>query len=140
MKVREFYAEVERMRNGEPLPSWAKMPTGRKLLALILRYDVPTSHTGAVGYDEYLASPGWRKRRAVVLIMAHGMCWCGRQAWQVHHMSYERKGAELFCDLMPTCGNCHMAEHDLARARMSRMEYEQREDDEAPRLWWEKGY
>lgn len=128
------------MKGGDELPSWASMPDPRKLLALLLRYDTQVQYEPASRYDEYLKTPGWRKRRAVVLVMAHGSCGCGRQATQVHHICYDRKGEELFRDLRPTCRRCHEVEHDYARSRITKFEREQFEDAEAPRLWWEQGY
>lgn len=140
MNIREFHAEVERMKGEDPLPPWAKMPEPRVLLALLLQYDTPATFNPQTQYDKYLTSPGWRKRRAVVLIMAGGMCGCGRQATQVHHQSYMRQCEELFRDLRPTCRYCHAAQHDYDRMRITKYERVQAEDAEAPRLWWEQGY
>lgn len=75
-------------------------------------------------YREYLSSPGWQRRRAVVIRLARYTCQeCGwnvyarRGRWlEVHHLSYERIGDELVGDVRVLCNHCHAAEHGHAPA------------------------
>lgn len=64
-------------------------------------------------YAQYLASPGWRKRRNEALKLSGWQCSrCGvRKGLEVHHVTYERIGAELPEDLAVLCRGCHEGEH-----------------------------
>lgn len=69
---------------------------------------VPPSH-----YQAYLNSPGWRTRRNRALRDVSYQCKrCpSKRNLQVHHLSYERLGAEWDQDLEVLCENCHRDEH-----------------------------
>lgn len=68
-------------------------------------------------YQDYIASDAWRRRRALKLLLAGGLC--GRVECElckiarpvnrvdVHHVTYERFGAERMDDLSILCRNCH---------------------------------
>jgi 5-methylcytosine-specific restriction endonuclease McrA len=63
---------------------------------------------------EYYDSPHWRSLRLEVLAGADYRCAKCRQhrAWlHVHHLTYERLGAERLEDVQPLCPNCHAREH-----------------------------
>ena len=72
----------------------------------------------SVAYLAYLASPAWRARRAA-FVATHGAlrcaaCGSGERA-DLHHLTYERLGAELDADLTPLCRRCHEAVHHAQR-------------------------
>lgn len=65
-------------------------------------------------YNEYLKSPAWRKKAAIVMDRAPaGLCeGCGvNLAVQVHHLSYEHVGNELLWELRAVCFACHQRIH-----------------------------
>lgn len=52
----------------------------------------------------------WRRIRLERLAHDHGLCvFCKSEAEEVHHVTYERRGAELVEDLRSLCGECHDA-------------------------------
>ncbi len=52
----------------------------------------------------------WRRVRLERLAFDHGLCvFCKAEAEEVHHVTYERRGAELVEDLRSLCGPCHDA-------------------------------
>ena len=52
----------------------------------------------------------WRRIRLERLAFDHGLCvFCKSEAEEVHHVTYERRGAELLEDLRSLCGTCHDA-------------------------------
>jgi CRISPR system Cascade subunit CasD len=54
--------------------------------------------------------PGWDTRRKDRLAQDHGLCvFCKSTATQVHHVTYERAGAERRSDLRSVCQVCHDA-------------------------------
>lgn len=72
-------------------------------------------------YDRYLASPSWRRKRALVMARCAGQCeGCGQwPASQVHHLRYPRSEPgspawieqEMLFDLIGVCEDCHEAIH-----------------------------
>lgn len=68
------------------------------------------SKLGFRSYQDYMASPLWRKIRAKVLPRAGGRCaFCGERATQVHHRAYTYrvlKGQKPNL-LVQCCGDCH---------------------------------
>jgi 5-methylcytosine-specific restriction endonuclease McrA len=63
-------------------------------------------------YYGYLESGMWRRKREFIFKRSSGNCErCGRQAFFVHHKTYERVGYELPEDLMAVCKSCHGKEH-----------------------------
>lgn len=69
----------------------------------------------ALPYAEYLQSPWWRAKRNDALRAARYRCQrCeSKRELQVHHLTYERIGAELPGDLEVLCRGCHLGEHSL---------------------------
>jgi hypothetical protein len=71
----------------------------------------------AIDYKSYLASPAWRDRRLGVIRRARGICERCRR-WpivNVHHLTYDRVGAEPLEDLLGVCIKCHDQLHRTGR-------------------------
>lgn len=68
-----------------------------------------------MNYQAYLKSDHWKSLRAAKLHSVNDRCEkCKRRSnLQVHHLTYERRGAELLSDLAVLCERCHEKEHDL---------------------------
>lgn len=66
-------------------------------------------------YSHYLRSARWVDKRREY--RASGLpqdCFCGEtESIQLHHMTYERVGAEELTDLTPVCPPCHAMIHVL---------------------------
>ena len=63
-------------------------------------------------YLRYLRSPEWQARRRAVWSRAKGRCErCGAPGRDVHHLTYERVGAERLDDLRLLCRRCHCLAH-----------------------------
>jgi 5-methylcytosine-specific restriction endonuclease McrA len=69
-------------------------------------------------YEKYIKSEQWEAKRQE-RIKIDGCCvMCGRpldkiRSVQVHHISYERLGAEdVYTDLVTLCGTCHRRLHN----------------------------
>lgn len=60
-------------------------------------------------YREHLQSPHWAGIRTRRLALDDEQCaGCGAtESLQVHHLTYERMGAELLSDLVTLCASCH---------------------------------
>jgi restriction endonuclease Mrr len=68
----------------------------------------------AMPYDEYLRTPEWRRTRTAALIRAGHRCALDvahTEDLDVHHNTYERRGAELQSDLVVLCRTCHHRHH-----------------------------
>ena len=76
---------------------------------------------GRKWYTEYLASNGWRERRSLARQAAGQACErCGKRGLlHVHHLTYERVGAEWLSDLEVLCPTCHTQEHDSERIALT---------------------
>lgn len=62
--------------------------------------------------NEYLNSPEWRKRSAMVLFRDRGLCQaklddCEHIATDVHHRTYDNVRNEPLYDLVAVCRSCH---------------------------------
>lgn len=81
---------------------------------------------GFVSYEEYLASPLWKKIRDRVLDRdGHLCCRCGKTATQVHHKSYREPVilGDDDGDLVSVCSHCHeFAEFDETGKKLSTKE------------------
>jgi 5-methylcytosine-specific restriction endonuclease McrA len=68
-------------------------------------------------YDAHLRSPRWRELAAKVRSRARGVCeGCAeRPGDHVHHLTYDRLGAEMLFDLVLVCRRCHEAIHPHMR-------------------------
>lgn len=64
-------------------------------------------------YNEYLRTPQWAEKRALVLKRANGICeGCGvNAATQVHHLTYAHVGREMLFELVAICDACHEVVH-----------------------------
>ncbi len=72
----------------------------------------------ALPYAEYLLTPHWRRTRNTTLGRAGWTCQrcASNVALQVHHLTYERLGAERETDLEVLCQSCHEGlHHDESR-------------------------
>ena len=70
-------------------------------------------------YRAHLDSWKWRELRALVMTRAEHLCEVcyAAPAEHVHHLTYQRLGAELLTDLLAVCLPCHASlhpDHDLA--------------------------
>lgn len=65
-------------------------------------------------YNQYLRTPAWRSRRALVLQRAGGWCeGCRKsEATQVHHLTYEHVCNEFLWELVAICDECHERVHE----------------------------
>lgn len=65
-------------------------------------------------YGAYLLSPEWKKKRALVLRRAGGICeGCGiNQPSQIHHLTYKHVGNEFLFELVAVCNFCHDRLHE----------------------------
>ena len=70
---------------------------------------------GYPGYEAYLRSEHWK-------VFSGGMkgskCHCCgyREKLNVHHITYERLGEELPCDVVTVCDRCHVEIHGMAKS------------------------
>lgn len=64
-------------------------------------------------YREYLATPEWAEKRKQALARAGHRCQLcnGRERLEVHHRTYDRRGAERPDDLVTLCRSCHARHH-----------------------------
>lgn len=64
-------------------------------------------------YGDYLRTPHWRVMRGVAMKRANGMCEQCQIAYadDVHHLTYERLGAENPEDIVALCRACHAKAH-----------------------------
>lgn len=67
--------------------------------------------------ERYLSTPEWKKLREVVIEREGGICEvCGEQPiTEIHHIHYDRLGAERLGDLMGLCSECHGLIHGQER-------------------------
>jgi 5-methylcytosine-specific restriction endonuclease McrA len=95
-------------------------------------------------YNRYINSQQWKQKRALALKAAQYRCQhCGFSKWtktlEVHHLTYERLGAERPDDLIVLCEECHK-KADEARARMGRKKSQEALDDARFYGWGRKVY
>lgn len=69
---------------------------------------------GYANYSAYLRSEHWRElRKRYCRSSLPQDCVCGETETHLHHMTYERVGAEWLSDLTPLCRRCHALVHVL---------------------------
>ena len=70
-------------------------------------------------YQGYLKSEEWRVRRELIKSRDHYRCrLChSTESLQVHHATYENRGAEKDNDLITLCGKCHTKFHGIEIGR-----------------------
>jgi hypothetical protein len=73
------------------------------------QYDLRT-----MPYRLYLQTPEWAERAARARDTAGHRCWlCNTdESLEVHHRTYERRGAERDDDLIALCATCHGLFHE----------------------------
>ena len=80
------------------------------------KWGVPLRQNFEENYPLYLQSAEWKKRRDWVLSKANLKCKmchmvCTDKATEVHHLTYDRVGAEAISDLVAVCSPCHRSVH-----------------------------
>ncbi len=94
----------------------------KPLHSTVVYQPISTGRQNAPDYLAYLQSPQWRAKRDRARKLAGYRCSrCpSKRDLQVHHLTYERLGAEWDSDLAVLCQNCHQAEH---RANPDKISY-----------------
>jgi 5-methylcytosine-specific restriction endonuclease McrA len=71
-------------------------------------------------YHEYLRTPEWHEKRNAAIKRAKWRCQICNSTGQlnVHHRTYERRGAEYNQDLIVLCADCHQLFHDQGKLAM----------------------
>lgn len=65
-------------------------------------------------YDKYIHSAAWREKADQRLNAdGHICCVCGKEATDVHHLTYDRFGHEDMSDLVSLCRRCHHKAEEL---------------------------
>jgi 5-methylcytosine-specific restriction endonuclease McrA len=65
-------------------------------------------------YLQYLRTPEWQRTRAAALVRAGYACSLDithTENLDVHHRTYEHRGAELTTDIVVLCRACHQLHH-----------------------------
>lgn len=62
-------------------------------------------------YHKYLQSDQWHATRRLAFAKHGTVCFCGKIAIDMHHLTYERVGNERLDDLLPLCRTCHDSYH-----------------------------
>lgn len=77
------------------------------------RHGQSLADTRTMPYADYLQSPEWKAIRAQAIEAAGGRCQvCNSSSHlNVHHRTYERRGAEGLQDLTVLCSECHSLFH-----------------------------
>lgn len=81
---------------------------------LIRRRDDRIRGLGYESYQAYIVSKVWKARRKAFFERNEkkcSVCDCDDKRLFLHHLTYERVGAELDQDLAPLCGSCHRLAH-----------------------------
>lgn len=69
---------------------------------------------GNPAYDRYIHSSAWRRKADERLELDGHVCQvCGKEATDVHHLTYDRFGHEDMDDLVSLCRECHQKAEDL---------------------------
>lgn len=71
----------------------------------------------SMNYNHYLAGDHWRSFRAKILRKWPKCLVCGKPSEVVHHVTYERLGAEWEMDVRALCHQCHDRLHVIHRER-----------------------
>lgn len=73
----------------------------------------------SMSYEDFLKTPEWLATTDTAKQWAHGRCQlCGSdQHLNGHHLTYERRGAEIGDDLLVACTGCHLAVHRMTDRR-----------------------
>ena len=69
---------------------------------------------GNAEYERYIHSTAWRKKADERLELDHHICCvCGREATEVHHLTYDNFRQEHMEDLISLCHRCHEKAEEL---------------------------
>ncbi len=101
--------EDRRLRSQQAQAQYAKEQAAREARIVVLK---------AMPYAEYLQTPEWQEVRRRALYRAGYRCQaCNEQGrLDVHHRTYERRGAERNADLTVLCRACHERFHGRGSA------------------------
>lgn len=68
-----------------------------------------------IRYNAYIESKWWKRLRKKKLRKDKHRCfYCGKRAWQCHHVKYPKDFRfDCLANLRSTCGPCHMVAHGL---------------------------
>ncbi len=85
------------------------------------------SPLGFTNYAEYLASEHWQDVRRLYRESDRPQrCRCGARGAHLHHLTYERLGAELLTDLLLLCQPCHERIHRAEPRKEQRRSHPER--------------
>lgn len=97
-----------------------------------------TPHSAA--YRKYINSREWAARREIALALADNRCEvCGWDVppLEVHHITYDRMGAERNADLLVVCPSCHKIEDAKRKTQVASSRWNTRLDAWATRRYGE---
>lgn len=107
-----YHLAVSQLRASTQAP---KSTNGRR--SRVLKRAQRLRKLGYATYDEYLSSPHWLRLRELYRHSGRPQaCICGEaESLHLHHITYDRVGAEELTDLIALCPGCHTAIHELER-------------------------
>lgn len=99
-----------------PEADWLTRPQklGDSMVSSIWDAEARSEELHRMPYDDYLQTYEWKALRRKIIVRADFRCeWCGKhnQKWNVHHLTYERRGFERLEDLALLCETCHYNHH-----------------------------
>lgn len=97
------------------LKNAAEVMLGRVPQKRRAKMNLPSDTGRSAGYEFYLRSTAWKRRKDEYYSTHAKRCSaCGsKKSIHLHHMTYERLGAERDSDLVPLCYGCHEKVHQL---------------------------
>lgn len=106
-------ADTRRLVPSNPCPWPEGLIDGRAVICAGCLNTMGAPTLRSMAYEEYLLTPEWRDKRQAALDQAEFACQlCGStDSLQVHHRTYERRGAERLADLTVLCAECHERFH-----------------------------
>lgn len=101
-----------------PPIEWATTPQklGDVMVSSIWDASARSDELHRMPYEDYLRTDEWKAMRRRIIVRAEFRCeWCGKhdQKWNVHHLTYERRGFERLEDLALLCEPCHKTHHGI---------------------------
>lgn len=98
--------------NDNLMRDWSRRRSERYTQMLDLRRSA-SEMIRRLEYNRYLATPEWQAKRCKIMERSGGICeGCrSKKATDVHHLTYDRFGAEMLFDLVAVCRECHNKIH-----------------------------
>lgn len=89
------------------------------IMRTFAQYRVPGVERDKPSYDGYINSDPWKVHKKGAIVFPDGPldhCWdCNRHlsmsTADLHHLTYQRLGEELYEDVIPLCRTCHIYRH-----------------------------